>query len=275
MLRVILLIAPLLFCSTSETDSLFFNGKNLYQSGKYFHSVTELKRYLFFDSLHVHRYEANLLIGKAYKIGGFYDNAARYISDARNFSGGGDNYILASIELAKNELLRNRAANSVEILKTAEARNKNPELAEEILYWRAVCLMFMEHYLQAAQLMDSLGVTDSLSQMCRFAEEEKVNPANLRLMSAILPGSGQIYLGEYSSGLLSLIWSGFWGYLMVDAISENRIFDGLMTGNFLFSRFYNGNIKNTAAFAENHNISVRNALLKFFHEKYSGKKPEW
>lgn len=274
--RILFLSSIVLFAQQNNGPvSLFNHGKSLFESGEYFNSVTELKRYLFFDSVGAHRYEANLLIAKAYRTGGFYDIAGRYFSNARNISSGSSEYLSASIELSKNELLRNNPENSLEILRVAENRHGSSGFSNEIAYWRSIALIFNQEYEKGAALLDSLFPGDSLAILAKTAADDKVNPAFIRLMSAILPGSGQIYLGEYTSGILSLGWTGFWGYIMVNAISENRIFDGLMTGNFLFSRFYNGNLKNTLTFAENHNISVRNKLLQFFNEKYIGKKPEW
>ena len=92
-------------------------------------------------------------------------------------------------------------------------------------------------------------------------------------MSVFLPGSGQFYTGNYLSGLLSLGWCALWGYVSVNAFVEQRVFDGLAVANFLWFRFYRGNLENAEKFAVEKNIQISNESLKFLQNNYKGEKP--
>jgi hypothetical protein len=88
-----------------------------------------------------------------------------------------------------------------------------------------------------------------------------------------VPGSGQIYVGEYLSGLLSFGWNVLWGYLTINAFIEERIFDGFAVGNFLWLRFYSGNIHNAGKFADEKNLEITNRALGYLQFRYKGEKP--
>ena len=89
----------------------------------------------------------------------------------------------------------------------------------------------------------------------------------------IIPGAGQFYTGHYFSGLLSLGWNALWGYLTVKAFIDERVFDGLIIGNFLWLRFYVGNIQNAEKFANEANIKIANKALSYLQDQYKGEKP--
>jgi hypothetical protein len=75
------------------------------------------------------------------------------------------------------------------------------------------------------------------------------------------------------SGTLSLGWNILFGYLTINAIVEDRIFDALIIGNFLWLRFYSGNIQNAEKFAVQKNLQISNKALEYLENQYKGEKP--
>jgi hypothetical protein len=75
------------------------------------------------------------------------------------------------------------------------------------------------------------------------------------------------------SGLISIGWNVLWGYLTINAFSEDRIFDGLAIGSLLWWRFFSGNLHNAEKFALQKNLTITNSALRFLQNKYSGDKP--
>lgn len=256
-----------------DASGLFRKGKELYTRAEYFHAITELKRYLFFAPDSALHHEANLMIAAAYKKGGYYRLASPYFLNARNSAQNTHDEAAALIEHAKNEILKGSPATAQKILNLASARS--PERRDEIRYWNGIAGLFAGNLASAAAILDSLSPGDSLAALCRLGEADLVNPEVMKIISAFLPGLPQIYLGEYSSGLLSLFWCGLWGYTAATAFTADRIFDGIMTGNFLFFRFYNGNLENAELFGQNHNTRIKNSILSFYQNNYNGLKPEW
>jgi hypothetical protein len=89
----------------------------------------------------------------------------------------------------------------------------------------------------------------------------------------ILPGFGQFYTGEYLGGLLSIAWNVFAGYLTINAFNQERIFDGIVTANLLWFRFYRGNFQNAEKFAQEKNLLIMNETLNFLQNEFIGLKP--
>ena len=94
-----------------------------------------------------------------------------------------------------------------------------------------------------------------------------------KVISYILPGSGQFYTGNYLSGLMSLGWNVLWGYLTITSFVEDRAFDGILIGSLLWMRFYRGNVQNAEKFAIEENIKVSNKAYQFLKNNYTGLKP--
>ena len=64
-----------------------------------------------------------------------------------------------------------------------------------------------------------------------------------------------------------------WGYLTIDAIIDERVFDAFAVGDLLFLRFYRGNIQNSEKFAVEKNIEISNKALRYLQNNYKGIKP--
>lgn len=73
--------------------------------------------------------------------------------------------------------------------------------------------------------------------------------------------------------MLSLGWNVLWGYLTIKAFVDERIFDGFVIGNFLWLRFYVGNIQNAETFANEENVKIANKALYYLQYQYEGEKP--
>ena len=114
---------------------------------------------------------------------------------------------------------------------------------------------------------------DSLKILCENVSSDKYNVTTAKILSYLIPGAGQFYTGHYLSGILSLGWNALWGYLTVKAFVDDRIFDGFVIGNFLWLRFYVGNLQNAEKFAEETNLIIANKALSYLQNQYKGEKP--
>lgn len=81
------------------------------------------------------------------------------------------------------------------------------------------------------------------------------SPLKAAILSAIIPGSGKIYAGEISDGIISAVFTGLFGFLAYDNLHSDHLFRGyLFSGLALF--FYGSNIYGSAAQAEIFNAKV-------------------
>jgi len=268
----ILLISFASFAQNSF-DAQFNFAKKLYSDEHYFDTVTELKRLLFFDQNSGYNYEANLLIGKSYKQGAKFSDAIRYLTLAEINAKNIDELYHTKIEIIKINILRKTTRRAFKLLDSLQADERFTEMKDEIIYWRGWAYMFADDWGQAAQTFAEIDTNHVLKSLAEEVDDDLYSVSFAKTISYIIPGAGQIYTGEYISGLLSLGWNVLWGYLTIKAFIAERIFDGIVIANFLWLRFYRGNLQNAENFAMEKNLVRSNRALNYLQFEYDGLKP--
>ncbi len=111
-----------------------------------------------------------------------------------------------------------------------------------------------------------------LSSLEQRIHPKKKSPLFAGILSAIVPGLGRVYTGEYGDAAASLLLTGIFGYL---AYSNFR--DGYMQRGFVFSLitafFQGGNIYGSVVSASLYNQNEIEKREKDFFDFYYGKKP--
>ena len=268
----------LLFASTNIYTQKVFQSQNnyadsLFDEAEYFDAVTEYKRLQFFDYSKEYDFETNYKIGVSYKRGAKFTNSIKYLRMAQRTAETDEETFKSKIEIVKVNLLRKTFTVSDLLLNEIEKDTSFADKAEEINYWRGWMFMLSDDWKSASAtfaLIDSLHPLKILSDN---VVDQKYSVTFAKVISYILPGSGQFYSGNYLSGLMSLGWNIFAGYLTINSFLEDRVFDGIVIGNLLWLRFYNGNVQNAEKFALEKNINIANEALRYLKNNYEGKKP--
>lgn len=269
---IILLISCASFAQNSF-DAQFNFAKKLYNNENYFDTVTELKRLLFFDENSEYIYEANMLIGKSYKQGAKFSDAVRYLTLAEMNSKSIDELYETRIEVIRINILRRTTRRAIKLLDSLAADVRFADRTDEIKYWRGWAYIFADDWEQAAQTFAKIDSNQVLKTLAEKVDDDLYSVSFAKTISYIIPGAGQIYTGEYISGLLSLGWNVLWGYLTIEAFIAERIFDGIVIANFLWLRFYRGNLQNAENFAREKNLVISNKALNYLQFEYNGLKP--
>jgi TM2 domain-containing membrane protein YozV len=81
------------------------------------------------------------------------------------------------------------------------------------------------------------------------------SPIIAGVLSAIIPGAGKIYTGEYSDGITAAILTGLLTFLSYDNFNHNHKFRGWLWSG-LAAFFYAGNIYGSAASAQIYNARI-------------------
>jgi hypothetical protein len=217
-------------------DSLFSN-KN------YFDAITEYKRLLFFDSQELFNYYALNQIALCYKFGGWFELSTNYFSLALIKAKTNSEIFECKIHLCRLNIIQNRTKNAHRILDELESDEQFSAHSNEIKYWRGWIYFYEMDWKTAYQIFKELNI-DYLSQLCLLNQETFYSVQKAKILSSILPGLGQFYLGNYLNGFGSLIWNVISGYFTIKAFLDERIFDGVVLSNLLRLRFYRGNIDN-------------------------------
>lgn len=254
-------------------DDQYNYASGLYLHQKYFDAITELKRLQFFDKDKLFEYESNLLIGQSYKCGGMFDEASKYFVLAELSSKTDEEYYISRILNARANILRRTTSHAEQILMDLLSNKKFEPKKNEINYWLGWNAIFSDDWEKAYRIFSASNTDTVLANLCKSVDNEMYSVDFAKYSSYILPGTGQFYTKEYISGLLSLGWNILSGYLTINAFTEDRIFDGIIVGNFLWMRFYSGNIQNAEKFAVQKNLEISNRALRYLHGQYTGNKP--
>ncbi len=270
------LIFILVFSNLNAQDFLkkqFDYAKKLYNNEQYFDSITEFKRLLFFDSKGEYKFEANNYIGLSYKEGAKFSDAILYFTLAEMNATTNDELFDSKIEIIRSNILRRTTSHAIELLNSVESDKRFSNRAKEINYWKGWAYIFSDNWEEASNYFAQTDSNTVLKDFCKKVAKKKYSTSLAKLLSLFIPGSGQMYTGHFLSGLLSLGWNVLWGYVTINAFVTDRVFDGLIVGNFLWLRFYNGNLQNATNFAEEENLKIANNALNYLQFNYHGTKP--
>lgn len=245
----------------------------LFNQGKYFDAITEFKRLQFFDHQNKYGFTTNYYIALSYKNGGKFDDALKYFTFAEIKAATDKEFFLSKIYQVRTNILRRTTNQAQKILNQLENDKRFEINKKEIQYWRGWAFIFADEWENAYKTFSKNYPDSTLANLCKSVIEKSYSVDFAKYSSYIFPGFGQFYTGEYLSGILSLGWNLLFGYLTINSFVEDRVFDGFVVGNFLWLRFYTGNIQNSEKFARQKNLVITNQALNFLQNNIKGAKP--
>lgn len=251
----------------------FDYANNLFNQEKYYDAITELKRLQFFDTENIYSFQSNFLIGKSYKAGAKFDEAVKYFTLAEINAHSDNEHFDSKILNARANILRRTTKQAERILNDLIEDPKFLSKQNEIKYWIGWNYIFSDDWDKAYDVFSANNLDTTLADLCKSVDEDLYDKNFAMYSSYIIPGFGQFYTGEYLSGALSLSWNILFGYLKINSFMEDRVFDGIMIGNFLWLRFYSGNTQNAEKFAVQKNLQISNNALKYLQLNFAGERP--
>jgi outer membrane protein assembly factor BamD (BamD/ComL family) len=258
-------LALFVFCSAQaraqgSPDELWEFAGSLYRGGDFYRAVGEYQRFRFLFPTDPRAAEAELQIGRCYRLGGEREKA---------FSS-----FLALFERGPTEAVRKQAL--LEMVTTREIQRDY----REALYWGTNFLdlypeapEFDEVVLRLAWLSIDSGdyrhAAETLKRIpprsCRYADarsliqtleespyQPRKSPELAGAFSAILPGAGHLYVGRLAQGASSFLLNGLFILGAVAAFThESPVLGGILT--FFELGWYQGGIRSAVASAQEAN----------------------
>ncbi|KAB2909216.1 MAG: hypothetical protein LC102_00835 [Ignavibacteriales bacterium] len=258
----------------AQTDDLQLQ-KDLVDSllniGDYYNAYIEAERLAFFDSLAHYTYFTDMGRGRALKATGQLERALPFFEGASKAATSNADRIAAETEILKIFILTRK-------FERFDTRVKNlsaalPESEKSFAYWQGWRFAFAGEWEAAKQRFASAGAPKLLLELCDSASARAYSMGWGMFLSAVLPGAGQVYAGEYINSAITLGWVAFGVYLVVDAIQSKRFFDAIVELNYVLFRFYRGNLSNTKDLITRKNNEIMNEILRFLQNNYTGPKP--
>jgi len=270
------LLAWLIFIWTLpgiKHDMTLSLGERFFNSENYYDAITEYKRYIFFNS----EKKDNSISNAYYKTGLAYFHLGK--------SDKAINELRKSIQTANTVRMRDERKIDLAIVLIAsgnygaaefilikvEMFSQLPELKKEAAYFRGVASLYSYNWERADEAFHiyfddleekSQGMPIKLESMLNKAQNLKYkSPKLAKILSTIIPGSGQIYAGDWRNGINALLLNSATGYYFVDDILQSQYQDAILNYLFLFGRFYRGNRFHAGEAAKKYNEKLNQNLI--------------
>lgn len=254
-------------------------GLALQTEGEHYRAITEFKRTLFLtrNTQSPLRELAAFNIGRSFLLGADYQQAAREL----------ENFVLSypsSTLVYRAQLLRGRALIEADDFEVAEdtllvALQGTPDslagvrlsLREEIAWGQVYRFKWpeAEASLQRAALIDPNDprISGMLERVTRSSELRRKSPALAGALSAVLPGAGQAYVGNWGDGAVALLVNGLFIWGAVAAYEEDMPEVAGLIG-FIELGWYGGNIFGAVNAARRFNRGERQGFVDSLEQDF-------
>ncbi|MBN1754612.1 tetratricopeptide repeat protein [bacterium] len=257
-------------------------GDELFENGLYYDAVTEYKRFLFYhpetpleNYLHYKMALAQLRQGE---FSGGIQNLEYliYLSDDQEVS-----YNASLILVLTHIRLGHFFLAEYEIIDKISTYNVPSKLVE-LFYWYGWLFLLQGRWDEAREaFMEIIEMGDTESQYYyghayALVKEMKLQPENIehrseglaKWLSAVVPGSGQIYAGKWKEGINSLLLNTAFGYLTGRTLVNEKFFQSAVIFYLLWSRYYFGSSYNAEKIAIEYNQTKSQQLIVYLINKY-------
>lgn len=220
-------------------------GEHLYGQGEYYRAISEFKRLSFRYPQSAPAQKAQVMIARAYLAGGQPDQAAAFLKQRLAEQPEVDQYWLlyglAQLDQGRNEpfsLREARVGSAMEaFVKVSESHEQAPLLQDFVQQWQAA----------PSEPVYSPGIAGGLS--------------------AVLPGSGSLYVGRWREGAYAFLLTGLFALASKEAYQGGQPALGAVLGGFGLA-FYGGNVYVAVNSAHKLNDQARSEELQRLRRKH-------
>lgn len=240
--------------SISDADLLNL-AKHLSRTGNPDEAITEYKRFLFFHPDDVRAASIYREIAFAYRSQGLWQDAINTLLNAVQSAEDNEEKSEYQLDLAVTLIaVKNYDLAILETIKVILRTPSGPQY-RRALFLQSIAYIYQFRWEEAREALKNYSSDESLN---RYFDEAvnltQKSPRTAKILSAILPGSGQIYAGDWKGGLNAFALNGVLGYVTVDSILDGLYVDALLWVYFIFQRYYQGNLYRAGKAAEDFNI---------------------
>jgi len=266
--------------TAAEPDPYLDFARRLFEQGDFFRAVTEAKRFLFLHPDHPRRTEARLLIARSYLSSGQLHEARQAFAPV--IAQKDQPALAAEAALELGQCLERLVPVDQAINYYQELAAKPPvpgpwadDIRNQARYRLGWLLLKESRWLEAQEIFGQVESDHRLGPSARELAQTAPEGANINLkspttagvLSAVLPGAGQIYVGRpVDAGLAFGLNAAFlWGTIEAYNNESWAVFSllGLME-----IAWYGGNIYNAVNGAHIHNREARRDFLDRLEQQH-------
>jgi TM2 domain-containing membrane protein YozV len=263
-------------------DRALIMAEQFIESGCHDEAITEVKRFLFFHPGQRESIYAHNRIAKLYILLQDWENALHHLTLAIRMSGDENEKSMLRLERAKLFLAAGDLGMAEKELLVLFDPTTMVPVRKQAVFFLAVCYIYNGRWKNAQDLLHEYfethtsfsdnEKTDVIALLRKAEKEGEKSPLLASLLSAIIPGSGQIYAGDFGNGLHAFLINAGTGFLLTLTIIEGRYADASMIFLFLFNRFYTGNIYHAERLSREYNMRKRKEHAQAILNKLSGQE---
>ncbi|MBI4640722.1 MAG: tetratricopeptide repeat protein [Candidatus Tectomicrobia bacterium] len=279
--RNLVLISVLLitlFVSSGEAElsppPIFAFAEKLFEEGEYFRAVTEYQRFLFLFPDHPLSKEALMKIGLCYFHGGKWDQAFLFLRRVFEEYPEDERSLEALLFLGESRMQLGEYEGAIELYREMAERYRATPIGFKAEYslgwaylrrreWEQARSVFQAIHPESPHFLDAQWLSGMVS---RGSELPQRSPRIAGVLSALIPGAGQIYAGEAVDGIISLgVNGGFLGAILASLRAGLGVAGGIAA--FFEWGFYEGNIRSAALAARQFNRATQETFLKELEQR--------
>jgi hypothetical protein len=270
---------PAIFCKAQSASDAFLLAKRWYDEKNYSQAMLEAKRALFFDdSISIPGY---MLLSDCYVQMGLFDAAVSYLSLSAGLET--DDSLKKELQFKKiNLCLRNKepAYALIELSNINDIRSEY-FTGKKFFYFALAYYQINDYKLSetyTSLLLRSSGKYDSCYVNALFRKARRnysrsaVYPA---ILSALIPGAGQLSEGYYGDALNSFLLNAFFGSITFITFKQVNPLDAILTMYPFVRRYYLSGIFKARELSgekkEQRKIELYNELLDLFDYQINNK----
>ncbi len=269
-----LLSADVMAGQMNRNELLSF-ADDLYDEKDYYRAITEYKRVIFQFPSSKEAITANFKIALSYMEGKRFDAAIVQLKKFRQFYSADPLAVEALFLIAEALFNSGNYDEALKYFEKVELETDAPEMKERAIAAKGWCLARKGSWSKAADLYRSLQggygglMYGKLSKDLTGASSlPQKSPALAGTLSAIIPGSGQLYLGRKQDALVAFLLNGAFIAGAMESFRKDEDTTGAIL-LFFEAGWYAGNIYSATSGAHKYNRKSREDLLYKMERKYS------
>lgn len=232
-------------------------GDHFLSLGNYDAAITEYKRFLFFHPDDARVSDVYYNIGRAYREQGLWQEAITAMRTATHHATDRETKSEYQIELAVTLIAnQNYDLARLELIKVT-MRAPSALLYRRAIFLQAVAYLYQFRWEEARKALQNYTADERLDALFASAINTRRKSVKVaKILSAILPGAGQVYAGNWLDGLNALVLNGALGFIAVDAALDGHYVDAALWATTILFRYYQGALYHAGKAAEEFNEEI-------------------
>jgi len=214
-------------------------------------AIPAFRRVLFFDTSHTLSYETCKNLASCYILKMNYQKARKFSRLAYNFTT--DDSVKNEIKFQLAYLYLFEKDYNYALIELLGLKNfKDEYFKKKKAFYLGITYFEKADYDKSlnkfVECLDSSDIEKKAELMAVFAKikrfEKRYNPKITRTLSMIIPGSGQLYCGDYKEAINSVVLTTILGYLFINTAANYSFIDAFISVSPWFQRYYQGGFDN-------------------------------